>query len=210
MSDVPVGVFISGGMDSSILATLAARFIGVDKVHNFSAKFAEQSYDESGDAARVAVRMRTRYVPVPANEQTLLEALQRVTQTIAEPIADPAILPTFLLARTARNYVKVILSGEGADELFGGYPTYLGHKLAPMYDSLPSALRSAVRGAVMRLPSSGKKVTLEFLLKRFVTDAIKSVAEHLGNTPTVCKKSYIYPGVVDRFVAKGGGPMGIS
>jgi len=181
MSDVPVGVFVSGGLDSSILAALASKTIGVDKVHTFSAKFAEQSYDESGDAARVAVRMRTRYVPVPANEQTLLEALQRVTQMIAEPIADPAILPTFLLARTAHNYVKVILSGEGADELFGGYPTYIGHKLAPMYDALPSALRAAVRGGVRRLPSSGKKVTLEFLLKRFVADAERPwIERHLS------------------------------
>ncbi len=181
MSDVPVGVFVSGGLDSSILAALASKTIGVDKVHTFSAKFAEQSYDESGDAARVAVRMRTRYVPVPTNEQTLLEALQRVTGTIAEPIADPAILPTFLLARTAREYVKVILSGEGADELFGGYPTYIGHKLAPMYEALPSPLRRAIRGIVHRLPASGKKVTLEFLLKRFVDDAERPwIERHLS------------------------------
>ena len=181
MSDVPVGVFVSGGLDSSILAALASKTIGIDKVHTFSAKFAEQSYDESGDAARVAVRMRTRYVPVPTNEQTLREALERVTHTIAEPIADPAILPTYLLARTARNHVKVILSGEGADELFGGYPTYLGHKVAPMYDALPAPVRSAIRRAVMRLPSSGKKVTLEFLLKRFVTDAERPwIERHLS------------------------------
>jgi asparagine synthase (glutamine-hydrolysing) len=171
MSDVPVGVFVSGGLDSSILAALASKNIGVDKVHTFSAKFAEQSYDESGDAARVAVRMRTRYVPVPADEVTLLEALQQVTQNVGEPIADAAILPTFLLARAARNYVKVILSGEGADELFGGYPTYIGHKLAPKYEALPAPLRNAIRTVVRRLPSSGKKVTLEFLLKRFVADA---------------------------------------
>ena len=181
MADVPVGVFVSGGLDSSILAALASKVIGVDKVHTFSAKFAEQSYDESGDAARVAVRMRTRYVPVPADETTLLEALKRVTSTIAEPIADPAILPTYLLARTARNYVKVILSGEGADELFGGYPTYIGHKLAPKYDALPSMLRGAIRGIVRSLPSSGKKVTLEFLLKRFVNDAERPwIERHLS------------------------------
>ncbi len=181
MSDVPVGVFVSGGLDSSILAALASKTIGVDKVHTFSARFAEASYDESGDAARVAVRMRTRYVPVRTDEETLLEALQHVTQNVAEPIADPAMLPTFLLAREARKYVKVILSGEGADELFGGYPTYIGHKLAPMYDALPSALRRAIRAAVFRLPSSRKKVTLEFLLKRFVTDAERPwIERHLS------------------------------
>ena len=171
MADVPVGVFISGGLDSSILATLASQVIGVDKVHTFSAQFAEESYDESGDAAVLAKRMRTKHVPVRADEETLTDALRNVTTRVAEPLADPAILPTFLLARTARQHVKVILSGEGADELFGGYPTYIGHKLAPKFESLPSFVRAGVRGVAKALPSSGKKVTLEYLLKRFVADA---------------------------------------
>src|SRR5260221_2627873 len=171
MSDVPVGVFISGGLDSSILATLAAKFIGVDRVHTFSAQFAEESYDESGDAAVLARRIRTKHVPVRTDEETLREALARVVKDVAEPIADPAILPTFLLARAARQHVKVILSGEGADELFGGYPTYLGHKVAPKYDALPGFVRSLVRGVVQRLPPSRRKVTIEYLLKRFVADA---------------------------------------
>src|SRR2546423_13731163 len=171
MSDVPVGVFISGGMDSSILATLAARFIGVDRVHTFSAKFSEASYDESRDAAILAARIRTKHVPVRTDEAALMEALQTVVRGVAEPLADPAILPTFLLAREARKYVKVILSGEGADELFGGYPTYLGHKLAPIYDALPAFARALLRRAVQRVPASSRKVTFEFLLKKFVTDA---------------------------------------
>lgn len=177
MSDVPVGVFISGGMDSSILAALASKAIGVDKVHTFSAKFAEASYDESGDAAVIAARMRTRHVPVPANEETLFDALQAVTRRVAEPIADPAVLPTFLLARAAREHVKVVLSGEGADELFGGYPTYIGHKIAPLYCAIPRFVRRGFEALVRRLPSSGKKVTLEFLLKRFVTGAALPWAE---------------------------------
>lgn len=181
MSDVPVGVFISGGLDSSLLATLASRAIGVDKVHTFSAQFAEASYDESEDAAKLARWMRTTHIPVRTDEETLLEALQHVTNGVAEPIADAAVLPTFLLAREARKHVKVILSGEGADELFGGYPTYLGHKIAPKYDALPAFLRNAVRGGIAKLPSSGKKVTLEFLLKRFVSDAEKPwVERHLS------------------------------
>ena len=171
MSDVPVGVFISGGLDSSVLATLASRKIGPDQVHTFSAQFSEESYDESGDAAVIAKQMGTRHVPVRTDEETLHEALVNVTTRIAEPLADPAILPTFLLARAAREHVKVILSGEGADELFGGYPTYLGHKIAPLYESLPSFARVALRKLAWSLPSSGKKVTLEYLLKRFVTDA---------------------------------------
>ncbi len=177
MSDVPVGVFVSGGLDSSILAALASSAIGVDKVHTFSAQFAEASYDESGDAAALAQKMRTKHVPVRTDEETLLDALQNVTQRVAEPLADPAILPTFLLARAAREHVKVILSGEGADELFGGYPTYLGHKIAPKYDALPSFLRAGAKKLAFALPSSGKKVTLEYLLKRFVTDAERPWSE---------------------------------
>jgi asparagine synthase (glutamine-hydrolysing) len=193
MADVPVGVFISGGLDSSILATLAAKVIGVDKVHTFSAQFAEESYDESGDAAVLAKRMRTRHVPVRTDEQTLLDALHNVTKRVAEPLADAAILPTFLLARAAREHVKVVLSGEGADELFGGYPTYVGHKLAPKYDALPSFVRAAIRRIAFAMPSSGKKVTLEYLLKRFVTDAERPWVERhlrwfgigLGELPSI-------------------------
>ena len=181
MSDVPVGVFISGGLDSSILATLAAKFIGVDKVHTFSAQFAEQSYDESGDAARLAQRIHTRHVPVRIDDETLRDALQCVVRGVAEPLADPAILPTFLLARAARQHVKVVLSGEGADELFGGYPTYLGHKLAPKYDALPASVRSAIQRRVDRLRPSSRKVTFEFLLKKFVRDAERPwIERHLA------------------------------
>ena len=171
MSDVPVGVFISGGLDSSILATLAAKFIGVDRVHTFSAQFAEESYDESGDAAKLAAKIHTRHVPVRTDDTTLREALEAVIRGVAEPLADPAILPTFLLARAARQHVKVILSGEGADELFGGYPTYIGHKIAPKYDALPSFVRAAIRKSIERLKPSSRKVTFEFLLKKFVHDA---------------------------------------
>lgn len=181
MSDVPVGVFISGGLDSSILATLASRAIGVDKVHTFSAQFTAESYDESADAAILARQMRTRHVPVRTDEQTLEEALRRVSRDVAEPIADPAILPTYLLARTAREHVKVILSGEGADELFGGYPTYLGHKLAPKYESLPGFVRAGIRRTIGLFPTSGRKVTLEYLLKRFVAGAERPwVERHLA------------------------------
>ena len=210
MSDVPVGVFTSGGLDSSILATLAAKFIGVDRVHTYSAAFAEQSYDESPVAEELAKRIRTRYVPVRTDAETLLEALQCVVRGVAEPLADPAILPTFLLARAARQHVKVILSGEGADELFGGYPTYIGHKVAPLYDALPSFVRASLRRIVQRVPSSTKKVTLEFLLKRFVSDAEKPwIERHLawfgtGLSPAVYKLGNDMP---DLPVASNGDPL---
>jgi len=149
-------------------------------------------------------------VPVRTDAETLLEALQCVVRGVAEPLADPAILPTFLLARAARQHVKVILSGEGADELFGGYPTYIGHKVAPMYDALPSFVRASLRRAVQRVPSSTKKVTLEFLLKRFVSDAEKPwIERHLawfgtGLSPAVYKLGNDMP---DLPVASNGDPL---
>ncbi len=96
-------------------------------------------------------------------------------------MADPAILPTYLLAREARRHVTVVLSGEGADELFGGYPTYIGHKLVPYLLALPGPLRRTVRSAAGLLPASRNKVTFEFLLKRFLAAAESPpVARHLA------------------------------
>ncbi|HXI13222.1 MAG TPA: asparagine synthase (glutamine-hydrolyzing) [Thermoanaerobaculia bacterium] len=170
-ADVPIGVFVSGGIDSSILASLAARQLGPSRVHTISVEFTEASYDESGDAAEFAKGLGSHHVDVRADEASLREAFDQVNDRIAEPIADPAVLPAFLLARKAREHVTVVLSGEGADELFGGYPTYLGHALAPRFNGLPRLVRQGLIGAAGLLPSSTKKVPLEFLLKRFTDEA---------------------------------------
>lgn len=174
-ADVPVGVFTSGGVDSSLLATLAARAQAPDELHTFTVGFAAATFDESDHADALAARLGSRHVTVRVAEHDLREALDLVTQRVAEPIADPAILPTCLLARTARERVGVVLSGEGADELFGGYPTYLGHRAAPVYAALPATIRHALRGMANALPTSSGKVPLEFLLKRFVADAEQDI-----------------------------------
>jgi asparagine synthase (glutamine-hydrolysing) len=181
MADVPVGVFTSGGLDSSLLAVLAARALGPERVHTFAVRFAAPSYDESAGARWFARRFGTRYVEVVADETTLGEALARVTAGLAEPLADPAVLPTWLLAKAAREHVTVILSGEGADELFGGYPTYLGQQAARWLGVLPRPLRRALAALVARLPASDRKVTLEYLLKRFFAELEKPWGErHLA------------------------------
>src|SRR5256886_11669216 len=82
--------------------------------------------------------IRTTHHVVTADDPALERAFDVVTRSLAEPVGDPAILPTFLLAEAAREHVKVVLSGEGADELFGGYPTYLGHKAAGLHRSIPA------------------------------------------------------------------------
>ena len=169
MSDVPVGVFTSGGLDSSLLAAAAARVMAGERIHTYSVKFVEPGYDESGYAEAVTHSIRTIHHVVTADGPALERAFEVVTRSLAEPMGDPAILPTFLLAEAAREHVKVVLSGEGADELFGGYPTYLGHKAAGLYRRLPG--RAALAGLVNRLPTSTGKVTVEFLLKELVAAA---------------------------------------
>ncbi len=171
ISDAPVGVFVSGGLDSALIATIASRNEPSREIHTFTARFADPSYDESHQASNCTSRLGTRHHEVIIDEQSLATALDAVRDQLAEPLADPAILPTYLLAKEASQHVKVILSGEGADELFGGYPTYLGHTLVPYIQALPSTVRKALRGAVGLLPASRGKVTVEFLLKRFLADA---------------------------------------
>jgi asparagine synthase (glutamine-hydrolysing) len=181
MSDVPVGVFTSGGLDSSFLAAAASRVMPGERIHTYAARFAARGYDESDFAAAVTRDIRTVHHVVTADDVELRRAFEIVTDRLAEPVGDPAILPTYLLAEAARNDVKVVLSGEGADELFGGYPTYLGHQVARAYRRLPGPLRRAVRWAVEQWPASTGKVTLEFLLKQFVTGAEQPTLErHLG------------------------------
>jgi len=171
MSDVPLGVFTSGGLDSSLLVAAAARVLPGERIHTYAVRFVEPGYDESAYAEAVTHDIKTVHHVVTADDDGLRRALDVVAHAMAEPLGDPAILPTYLLAEAARADVKVVLSGEGADELFGGYPTYLGHKAAAAWLRLPTPVRRALRWAVERWPASTGKVTLEFLLKQFVAAA---------------------------------------
>src|SRR5258705_4642390 len=171
MSDVPLGVFTSGGLDPSLLVGAAARVMPGERLHTYAVRFVEPGYDESAYAEAVTHDIKTVHHVVTADDDGLRRALQAVTKSLAEPLRDPAILPTYLLAEAARADVKVVLSGEGADEWFGGYPTYLGHKAAAAWLRLPGPVRRALRWGVERWPASTGKVTLEFLLKQFVTAA---------------------------------------
>jgi asparagine synthase (glutamine-hydrolysing) len=167
-ADVPVGVFTSGGVDSSLVAALAARAAGPEHIHTFTVRFTAPGYDESRWGRRLARRLGTRHVEVVVDEAALGEALDVVTARRAEPGADPAVLPTWLLARAARRHVTVVLGGEGADELFGGYPTYLGHALAPAFQRLPVVVQRGMRRLARTIPDSAAKVPVSLLLKRFV------------------------------------------
>jgi len=176
-ADVPLGVFVSGGLDSSLLATEVVRRAPPGSVNTYAVSFEAAGYDESDWASRVAERLGTRHHRVHAGEAELIRALEYTGERMAEPIGDPAVLPTFLLAEAAAEDVKVVLSGEGADELFGGYPTYLGHRWATRFAALPGPLRAAIQRIVQALPATPAKVSLRFLARRFVEDAGRELEE---------------------------------
>jgi asparagine synthase (glutamine-hydrolysing) len=165
LSDVPVGVMLSGGVDSAALAALAAQETP-EPVHTFTIGFAERSFDERADARLVAVQYGTEHheLLVRPDPELLLLAL---AEAFDEPFADSSALPTYLVSQLAAEHVKVALSGEGGDELFGGYYTYAADLLA---DNLAPLARLA-RPLVEALPASTRKASLDYKAKRFVRAA---------------------------------------
>src|SRR5437763_1803754 len=165
LSDVPVGVLLSGGVDSAVLAALAAQETP-EPVHTFTIGFAERSFDERADARRVAERYGTQHheLLVRPEPELLLRAL---AEAFDEPFADSSALPTYLVSQLAAEHVKVALSGEGGDELFGGYYTYAADLLADRV----APLARAVRPLVERLPTSTAKASFDYKAKRFVRAA---------------------------------------
>jgi asparagine synthase (glutamine-hydrolysing) len=213
-ADVPIGIFVSGGLDSSLIAAIAAAKAGPGTLRTYVARFAESTYDESAWAAECSRRLGIEHREVIVDESSLTEAFAAVSENLAEPLADPAILPTWLLAREARRQVKVVLGGEGADELFGGYPTYLGHHLVPLVAALPGPARRFLHRAAGLLPASRGKVTLEFLLKRFLADVERPWFErHLAWFGTGALAA-LSPGLRERAAAAvpspGAGPDGAA
>ena len=165
LADVPVGVLLSGGIDSAVLAALAAQESSA-AIHTFTIGFAEKSFDERDDARLVAERYGTNHheLLVRHDPTVLLPAL---AVAFDEPFADSSALPTYLVSQLAAEHVKVALSGEGGDELFGGYHTYAADLLA---DRLAPLARIA-RPLVERLPTSTSKASLDYKAKRFVRAA---------------------------------------
>jgi asparagine synthase (glutamine-hydrolysing) len=177
VSDVPLGIFLSGGVDSSTLAALMSE-LTPGAVNSFSVSFREKSFNEEPYADEVAKRLRTRHHSVEASEAALRESLLALSDHLDEPLADPAILPTHLMSCFARKEIKVAFSGEGSDELFGGYPTYLGAKLAAYYLHLPRFLRRQFFERLARhLPVSTGAVPGGLFLRRFFAQAERNPPE---------------------------------
>jgi asparagine synthase (glutamine-hydrolysing) len=175
LADVPVGVLLSGGVDSSLLTALAARESN-EHVSTFSIGFRERSFNELKEAREVARRYGTDHHELVVSPR-MAELLPRIVGAFDEPFADSSAVPTYLVSQLAAEHVKVVLCGEGGDELFGGYETYVADQLALRVG--PAAARLAPLAD--RLPSSDARVSLDYRARRFTrAAALPPLERHHG------------------------------
>jgi asparagine synthase (glutamine-hydrolysing) len=173
VSDVPLGVWASGGLDSSAILYYAASAAG-GQLKTFSVSFAGRSFDESPYFREVARVFGTDHHEFDLNpEVELRPAIEKFAYYSDEPSADAGALPVWYLSRMSRRYVTVALSGEGADELFGGYLTHMADRVAKPLRLAPGALRRLASAALNRyLPVSDEKISLEYKLKRWIEGSL--------------------------------------
>lgn len=168
VADVPVGVFLSGGLDSSIVARTAAE-VSSSRISTFSIGFEDPSFDEARWAALVASSIGSDHHVEVFGPRALLDLVPSVAEVVSEPLADGSIFPTLLLSRFARRHVTVALSGDGADELFAGYPTYRAARLARGPSRLPAPVRRALAGAAdTLLPVNLDNLSVDFRARKFL------------------------------------------
>jgi asparagine synthase (glutamine-hydrolysing) len=163
LSDVPLGAFLSGGIDSSTIVGLM-RELGASPLKTFSIGFADQSYNELEHARRIARRFETEHEELVI-EPKALDLTETLVRHLDEPFGDFSIFPTYLVSRMARAKVTVALSGDGGDEVFGGYETYQAQKLA-RFPLVAASAKTAGR-LIRRLPPSAAKKGAWNKLRRF-------------------------------------------
>jgi asparagine synthase (glutamine-hydrolysing) len=175
VADVPVGVFLSGGLDSSTVAYFAQKSSS-QNVQTFSIGFEDASFDESAYAREVALYLGTEHHERTVGPKDLLSVLESIPRVLDEPMADSSIIPTLLLSEFTSETVKVSLGGDGADELFFGYDTFRAKMLADIYGYVPHVIRRGVRTVVEKLPVSHEYMSFDFKAKKFLSgfDALHS------------------------------------
>ena len=169
VADVPVGVFLSGGIDSTTVAALATRH--KKPLRTYSIGFVEESFDETPFALLASERLGTEHQTQRLSGQDCLDLLPDAVASLDEPFADASFLPTLLLSRFTRNHVKVALAGDGGDELFAGYDPFLAHRPAALLARLPRAAHAAMRAAAALLPASSRNMSVDFRVKQFLRGA---------------------------------------
>jgi len=165
ISDVPLGAFLSGGIDSSLITAFMVRQCS-RKVKTFNVSFDDKSFDESRYARKIASFLGTEHYEERLTPKMLLDLVPQIIGVLDEPFADASAIPTYLLSKFTRESVTVALSGDGGDEVFGGYPTYQAHKMARYF---PKVIYPVARGLVNRLPVSDDNITFDFKAKKFIS-----------------------------------------
>jgi asparagine synthase (glutamine-hydrolysing) len=168
VSDVPLGILLSGGIDSSVVAALAVR-ASTETVKTFSIGFAEASFDESQYARAVAKFLGTDHHEERFSASLAANLVGEIGAWMDEPISDASLVPTYLLSRFTRKHVTVALGGDGGDEIFAGYPMYFGHYMARAYLAVPGFLRRGlVEPVVNLLPVKTKNLSFDYRARRFI------------------------------------------
>ncbi|TAL73192.1 MAG: asparagine synthase (glutamine-hydrolyzing) [Rhodanobacter sp.] len=150
-SDVEVGAFLSGGVDSTTVCALAQQS-GFGQLQTFTAGFAEPTYDERGPAARAAAELGTLHTAEQIIPEVAVKLATELPARIGQPFGDSSLVPSALVASVAARHVKVVLTGDGSDEIFGGYARYAGRLLRQRYRRMPAALRVVIERAVLATP----------------------------------------------------------
>jgi asparagine synthase (glutamine-hydrolysing) len=201
-SDVPLGVFLSGGVDSSSVAAALAEVEPPSRIRTYSIGFEDPSFDESAFARSVAEHLGTDHHERIFSPKTLMELLPDVARWLDEPFGDASILPTHLLSVFAHEEVKVVLGGDGADELLAGYPTFAAERAAGVFRRLPKSARTLAGAAVGRLPVDHGNISFDFKLKQFLRGASEPMAlahqRWLGSfSGTEISRLLVNPGELD-------------
>ncbi|HLI18174.1 MAG TPA: asparagine synthase (glutamine-hydrolyzing) [Rhodanobacteraceae bacterium] len=150
-SDVEVGAFLSGGVDSTTVCALA-QASGFGRLRTFTAGFAEPTYDERAPAARAAAELGTLHTAEEIKPEVAAKLATELPRRMGQPFGDSSLVPSALVASVAAKHVKVVLTGDGSDEIFGGYARYAGRLLRRRYHRMPALLRSAIEHIVLATP----------------------------------------------------------
>lgn len=165
-SDVPLGIFLSGGIDSSLIASVAVKKCNFS-LDAFTVGFKDKSYDELDNARKVTNRLGIKLHEFILSEKEIFGELEHIMSLIDEPLFDYSAIPVYFISKLAKSHVKTVIGGEGGDELFGGYQTHYLYKIAAWYRKIPSPLRGIVRSCVHKLPESHSYMSSGYKIKRF-------------------------------------------
>lgn len=181
VADVPLGIFLSGGLDSSAIAFYATR-LNTKKIKTFSIGFDDKSFDESDHANYVAKTLDTDHYVKLFKTSEAVERIPEILETLDEPIGDASVIPTFLLSEFARTNLTVALGGDGGDELFAGYPTFQVEKIAGLFNFLPISLKRLIRKGVHTIKPSYKNFGLDFTIKKLMDgwESASPVLRHMN------------------------------